>query len=1087
MFATPAAGGSCARSANVQGVLIMLRSLAGWSLKFRLLVVTLAAGAFALGTFQLAGAQPEALPEIDPVHIEVQTEALGLSAIEVEQLITSPLEADLLNGVAFVDDIRSTSMPGLSSVVMVFEPGVPLHQARQLVQERLGQAAVALPNVSKPPAMLEPTSSAARIMVIGMSSTDLPLIDQAVLARWTIRPKLMGVPGVANVALFGERDRQLQVQVDPQRLGENGLSLSDIIATTGNATWASPLTFLEASTPGTGGFIDTPNQRLGVRHVSPISDAARLAEVAVDGRPDLRLGDVATVVEDHPLLIGDAVGPTPTDRSAMMIVIEKFPERNTLEVTRGVEQALESLRPGLPGITLDTSLYRPAGYLAALTGNVTLVLAAGIAAAAFVIALLFRAWRPAVIAIAVILVSLATAVAVVHIAGTPLNLLVLLGLVAALAVVIADALDDTQTVGRELRRRRDAGEATSAARTILESAVRTRGALIYATLIAAAALVPVLVVRGSLGALLTSFAVSYLVASGAALLVSLTLTPALSFLLLARSSGREARGRPPSAHREHATPRTSALVRRAGPAVAVAAVLLGAGAGMVPLLATSLEPKLAEPDVLIDFAGPVGTSRPEMSRLAAAVAAELRTVPGVTGAGAHIGRALMSDRVSDVNAGQLWVHLDPQADRDATMAAVTATLDGYPGADWAVSSYLNRQAADALAAPRSDLRVRVYGDDLAVLDSQAEQVRTALAGIEGLDDPVVVRRPLTPAIQVQVDLGAAQRFGLKPGDVRRSVATVVSGLTVGHIFERQKVFDVVVWGVPEVRRSVTAVENMPIDLPAGGRVRLGDVAAVTVGPVPATVQRESASRYLDVVASVDGRGHAAIAADAERALRAMSFSYGYRAELQTDYAIWADGIASIVAAGAAAAIVIFLLLQAAFHSWRLATLAFLALPAALSGGAVAAFLAGGVLTVGSLAGLLAVLALASRQVITLIRHYQQLEDDDHSFHRPALVAAGTVHRVGPILTTALATGVAMLPILVAGSIPGMEYLAPMAAVVLGGLVSTTVVALFVLPALYLRFAGRQHREEHLDLELPVRRPAEDLVATGRPDAGQPSG
>ncbi len=1063
----------------------MLRSLVGWSLKLRLVVVTVAVGVIGLGLVQLASARPEALPEIDPVRIEVQTEALGLSAVEVEQMITAPLEADLLNGVAFVADMRSTSMPGLSSVVLDFEPGVDLYRARQLVQERLTQAAVALPAVSKPPAMLEPTSSAARVMVIGMSARDMSLVEQSVSARWTIRPKLMGVPGVANVAIFGERDRQLQVLVDPRRLAEQGLTLADIIATTGNATWSSPLTFLEASTPGTGGFIDTPNQRLGVRHVLPITDAGQLAAVAVDGRPELRIGDVAGVVEDHPPLIGDAVAPHADDPgpgadAGLIIVVEKFPGRNTLEVTRGVEQALESLRPGLPGVEFTTSLYRPAGYLEELTGNVTLLVGLGLGLAALVIALLLPGWRPAVIAIAVLLVAPAGAAGVLLLTGTPLNLLVMLGLGAALAVVISDALAASApaTGGRNVRT--GAGPTTSVARTILEATVRTRSGLVCALLLTAAALVPALVVGGSLGALLRSFALGYLVACLVSLLVTLTLTPALSFLLAPPPGGGEQRTLLGGVRDRYARlgPR---ITERVGPALAVAAVLLVAGLATVPLLATSLSPKLAEPDILVDVTGPGGTSRPEMNRVAGLIAAELRTIPGVTGAGAHLGRAILSDRVGDVHAGQLWVHVDPVADRDATVAAITETLHGYPGLDPAVSTYLDDRAGDALAAPDPDLRIRVYGDDLAGLDEQAERVRQAIAGIDGLRDPVVARLPLTPAIQVQVDLAAAQRFGLTPGDIRRAAATLVSGLTVGTVFERQKVFDVVVWGAPEVRGNVTAVQDLPVDLPAGGQVRLADVASVTVGPVPATVPRDAASRYVDVVAAVDGRGYGGVAADAERVLRALPFGYGYRAELLTDYPEWTGAVTRVVWTAAAAVIVIFLLLQAALGSWRLAAVAVLSLPLAVAGGAVAAVLAGGLLSLGSLAGLLAVLTVAAGQLIVLIRHGQRLEEDGHRFHRPALIRRAAADRFGPVLLTGLAIAAAMLPLVWAGPVPGLELLAPMAAVVLGGLVSTALVTLLVVPALYLRFAGRGRRTEDLELDVPRPRrgPAE------RPTADQP--
>src|SRR6185503_7302584 len=318
----------------------MLRSIVRFSLKSRFLVIALAAGLIVFGVFRLRRMPVDVLPEFALPYVEVQTESLGLSAEEVEQLITVPMEQDLLNGVPWLKTIHSKSAPGLSSILMTFDSGTDLVRARQMVTERLAQA-FALPHVSKPPAMLQPLSSTGRVMMIGMSSKDVSRIQMGVLARWTIAPRLMGVPGVANVAIWGQRDRQLQVQVDPKRLQANKVSLLQVLETTANSLWVSSLSFVEASTPGTGGFIDTAQQRLGIRHISPIITAEGLAQVPVEDS-SLHLGDVATVVEDHQPLIGDALtnnGPS------ILLVVEKFPGANPLEVTQGVEEALAAMQP----------------------------------------------------------------------------------------------------------------------------------------------------------------------------------------------------------------------------------------------------------------------------------------------------------------------------------------------------------------------------------------------------------------------------------------------------------------------------------------------------------------------------------------------------------------------------------------------------------------------------------------------------------------------------------------------------------------------------------------------------------------------
>ena len=339
----------------------MIRGLVLLSMKFRVLVVGAAVLVLGLGITQIRNASVDVLPEFAPPQVEIQAEALGLSAAEVEQLITVPLEQDLLNGIPWLDQIRSESVPGLSSIDLIFQRGTNILTARQFVSEHLSQAH-ALPQVGTPPVMVQPVSSLSRVMMIGLSAKDLSLIDLSILARWKIRPRLLGLPGVANVAIWGQRDRQLQVQVDPARLRQYGVSLNQVIDTTGNALWVSPLTFVEASTPGTGGFIDTSTQRFAIQHVLPITTAAGLAAVSVEDTQGktLRLGQVANVVEDHQPLIGDAVlggGP------GLMLVIEKFPEANTRAVTKAVEDALNQMRPGLSGIQIDTSLYRPATFL----------------------------------------------------------------------------------------------------------------------------------------------------------------------------------------------------------------------------------------------------------------------------------------------------------------------------------------------------------------------------------------------------------------------------------------------------------------------------------------------------------------------------------------------------------------------------------------------------------------------------------------------------------------------------------------------------------------------------------------------------
>ncbi len=435
----------------------------GSSLRFGRLALALAIGLMIIGIAQLRSAPIDVYPEFVPPSVEIQTEALGLSAAEVEQLITVPLEQDLLNGVPWLDRLHSSSMPGLSAIDLTFQPGTNLYAARQMVQERMTQAH-ALPNVGSPPIMIQPLASASRIAMIRLSSRQVSLIDMSVLARWKIRPRLMGVHGVANVAIYGQRDRQLQVQVDPKRLRSDHVSLTQVIETAGNALWVSPLTFVEASTPGTGGFFESANQRLAVQHVSPISTPRQLAAVPVEGSKagSLRLADVTNVIEDHQPLIGDAVA---NGTPSLLLVVEKFPGADTLQVTRDIEHAMAEMAPGLKGITVGTAEYRPATFVETALRNAGWVALIGLALLLALLLAVFGTWRAALIGGVVVPVSLTTAAYVLYLLGTTFTTITLLGLAAAVCVVIDDVITDIDAVRRRMAERRPAADPRRSART----------------------------------------------------------------------------------------------------------------------------------------------------------------------------------------------------------------------------------------------------------------------------------------------------------------------------------------------------------------------------------------------------------------------------------------------------------------------------------------------------------------------------------------------------------------------------------------------------------------------------------------------
>jgi Cu/Ag efflux pump CusA len=524
-----------------------MRGIIGTILHFRYLVVVLAAVLMVFGITQLRCMPVDVLPEFSPPYVEIQTEALGLSAEEVEQLITVPLEHNLLNGVAWLDEIRSESVAGLSSATLIFQPKTDLYRARQMVAERLSQAAVALPRVSRGPVMLQPKSATSRVLIVRLSSKKLTAIQMSVLARWTITPRLMGVPGVANVATWGMRDRQLQVQVDPDRLRAYQVSLLELLESVGNALWVSTLSFVEAATPGNAGFIDTPQQRLGIQHISPIVSPESLSQVSVQGtgrfqfneaEADLppipkrggivRLIDVADVVENYQPLIGDALA---TGGANLLLVIEKFPGSDTVKVTRGVEDALATLRPGLGAMETDSTIFRPATFIEMARRNLTRAALIACVIIALVAGLIFFNWRATLISLITIPLSLIAAGLVLYLRGATLNIMVLIGLVIAIGVIVDDAIIVVENILRRLHHR--PGETPrSPASVILEAVVETRGAMLFATLICLLAVLPVFSMPGIAGTFFQPLAVSYALAVLASTFVALIVTPALSAILL---------------------------------------------------------------------------------------------------------------------------------------------------------------------------------------------------------------------------------------------------------------------------------------------------------------------------------------------------------------------------------------------------------------------------------------------------------------------------------------------------------------------------------------------------------------------------
>lgn len=1019
-----------------------MRTLVEIALRLRYAATALAIVFVIVGVRVLQDAPLDVFPEFAPPLVEVQTEAPGLSTEEVEALVTMPLEQGL-SGTPYLQTLRSKSVLGLSSVVLIFERGTDLLEARQFVGERLARLSTTLPRVAHPPVLLSPLSSTSRVLKVGVTSPTLNQTELTTLVRWTVRPRLMAVSGVANVAVWGQRDRQLQVLVDPERLRASRVTLDEVVRAAGDAVAVRA-----------GGFIDIPNQRYAVAQRSDVRSAAELARAPValrNGAP-ITLGDVALVTEGNPPPIGDAIID---DVPGLLLIVEKHPWGNTLDVTRGVEEALEALRPALPGVKMDPTIFRPATFIEMSLRNLNRALLIGCVLVMLVLGFFMRDWRTALISLTAIPISLVAAAVAMQYQGGTIDTMVLAGLVIALGVVVDDAIIDVENIVRRLRLNREAEKPRTPFAVVLDASLEVRSAVVYASLIVALVFLPVFFLGGLAGAFFRPLATAYVIAILASLVVALVLTPALSLLLLPRATA------------EHKEPESVALlkaryramlprfVNNPRGAVRVGVATLGLAALSFPFLGEEFLPHFKEYDFLMHWVEKPGTSLEAMRRITVLASKELRAVPGVRNFGSHIGRAEVADEVVGPNFTELWISIDPAVDYDETVATIQEVVDGYPGLYRDLLTYLRERIKEVLTGASATLVVRLYGPDLETLRAKAQEVATAMKSVEGLADLKVQPQVLVPQIEVKVRSDAASRLGLNAGGVRDQVETLVRGKKVGEIYEAHRAFDVVVWGVPEVRTDITTLRTLPIELPGGGQAPLHALADVRFVPTPNEITRENVSRRLDVTANVRGRDLGGVARDVESAVRAVRFDAGYHPEFLGEYAAQQESSRRLLLLSLLAMAGIYLILHADFASVRLATLVFASLPFALIGGIAAVWLTGGVLSLGSLVGFVTVLGIAARNGIMLVSHYRHLEQEESVPFGPELVMRGAVERFTPIAMTALVTALALAPLAAQGGKPGHEIEHPMAIVILGGLISSTVLNLFLMPSLYLRFARRQ--------------------------------
>ena len=700
-------------------------------------------------------------------------------------------------------------------------------------------------------------------------------------------------------------------------------------------------------------------------------------------------------------------------------------------------------------------MFQQAAFVKLAIANLTQALVIGFILVVVILALFLFEWRMALISLLTIPLSLVATLLVLYWRGATINTMTLAGLVIALGAVVDDAIIDVENITRRLREERLAGGGRSTSEVILSACLEVRSPIVYATLIIVAASVPVFLLAGLTGAFFRPLALSYTLAIAASMAVAVTVTPALALLML-RGAHIERRKSPLVGWLQKGyTAGLRRIIIKPIAAYATVVALSVLGIAVYPQLGQSLFPGFKEHDFLIHWVSPPGTSAAEMERSTTRISKELLAIPGVQSAGAHIGQALLGEEVAGVNLGEIWVSLAPNANYTEALDRIHSVTLGYPGLFREVQTYLDERISEVLTGGKEPIVVRTYGEDLKTLRAKSDQILKLVGSVPGVIDAHRDISSDVPQANVTVNLAKAEKYGLKPGDVRRDAATLVAGEEVGDIFRAGKAYDVVVWSPERTRHSFTDIENLPIDLPSGGHIRLGEVATVTLQPNPNAIDRQGDSRYLDVGAAVEGRDLGSVVSEIRQKLGAVPLARGYHVELLGEYSERQAAQSRLLESAIIAGLLILLLLQASFRNWRLAVLVFLTLPMALVGGVLAAWIAGGIISLGSLVGFFTVFGIAARNGILLINHCQHLEEREGMTFGRDLVLRGARERLAPILMTSLATGLALVPLVVLGTRPGHEIEHPLAVVILGGLFTSTLLSLFVLPSLYLRFGHRR--------------------------------
>lgn len=1022
----------------------MLNRLIAWALANRVIVLA-ASALMLLGGAWTAWRMPvDVFPDLTAPTVTILTEAHGMAPEEVEALVSFPIETSV-NGATGVRRVRSSTAQGISVVWVEFDWGTDIFRARQIVAEKLQTVAAALPTGISAPVLAPVSSVMGEILMIGLTGTQSPT-ELRTVADWTIRRRLLAVPGVAQVIPIGGAVKQYQVLADPARMMQAGVSLEDVVrAARGSNANASG-----------GVYMDRGQEYVirGIGRVQSVEDIASTV-VAVRGGTPVTLGQVADVTVGTAPKFGDG---SVNAEQGVVLAVQKQPGANTLELTERIQRELAAMQATLPaGMKVHAELFRQASFIRVAVDNVVKALRDGAVLVVIVLFLFLWNVRATAISIVAIPLSLVVAIFAMKLLGISINTMTLGGMAIAIGALVDDAIIDVENVFRRLKENhhRPPAEQRPAVQVVYEASKEIRASIVNATLIIIVVFLPLFFLGGVEGRLLRPLGFAYVVSILASLLVAVTVTPVLCAYLLpnSRAVQREEESgvvRWLKARYAHVLDAVLAHPKR----VLTGAVLaLVVSMATVPMLGSAFLPEFNEGALTVSVVTVPGTSLDESNAIGLRVEQILKSKPAVINTDRRQGRAELDEHAQGVNAAEIDVTLRDDAEKEVLFEELRREFTAIPGTNVTIGQPIGHRIDHMLSGTRANIAVKLFGPDLYVLRQIGTQIRDVMAGVPGVADLQLEQQSDVPQLRIKADRAALARHGMSVGQLAEAIDVALNGEAVSQVLEEGRSVDLVVRYPEAYRLNADAIAAVSFDTPTGQHVPLSQLAAVTVDRGPNTISRENVQRKIVVQANVAGRDLGSTVADIERAVQeGVTLPPGYFVEYGGQFEAQAEATRTLSLLSLLAIAAIFLLLYGEFGSARTAGLVMANLPLALIGGVAAVLLTGGVVSIASLVGFVTLFGIATRNGILLVAHYRQLLSEGVPFAEA--ITRGSLERLSPILMTALTAGLALIPLAFGGGEPGNELQTPMAIVILGGLLSATVLNMIVLPALYWLFGSR---------------------------------